>query len=134
MKTLTVDAKPENLSCVTDFLDAYLEEIGCPMKTQMQLDLCVEELFVNIASYAYPDTAGKATVEMCFSNGVLTLKFRDSGIPYDPLKKPDPDTTLSADERQIGGLGIFLVKKTMDAVSYKRENGENMLTIQKKIR
>ncbi|MBQ9227637.1 MAG: SpoIIE family protein phosphatase [Eubacterium sp.] len=133
MKTLTVDAKLENLSHITDFLDAYLEEIDCPMKTQTQLDLCVEEIFVNIASYAYPDEAGTATVDLSLSDGMLTLVFKDSGFPYDPLQKADPDITLSADEREIGGLGVFLVKKTMDDVSYQRENGENILTIRKKI-
>ena len=130
-KTLTVPAAAEKLGDVTAFIDAFLEEHGCPMKTQMQIDLSAEEIFVNIANYAYPDQPGEAEVMISEENGVITLKFADCGIHYDPLQKEMPDTTLSAEERQIGGLGIFLVKKNMDAVDYRYENGKNILTMKK---
>ena len=133
MKTLTVEAKNENLAAVNDFVDSFLESVDCPMKTQMQIDLCVEEIFVNIANYAYGDGDGDAEVQISALDGEVTLNFLDSGTPYDPLAKADPDTTLSAAERQIGGLGVFLVKKNMDHVSYRRENGKNIFTMKKKL-
>ena len=133
-QTLTVEAKPENLETVNAFVDAFLQEHDCPMKTQMQIDLCVEEIFVNIAHYAYSGKTGEAEIQISESDGNVTLTFSDAGTPYDPLQKEDPDVTLSAEERQIGGLGIYLVKKNMDAVSYRYENGKNILTIQKSIR
>ncbi len=132
-KTLTVPAVPDRLDEVTAFVDAFLEERGCSPKAQMLIDLSVEEVFVNIASYAYPEKEGDAHIRLSEADGVVTLVFADSGIPYDPLQKEDPDVTLSADERPIGGLGIFLVKKNMDSVSYRYENGQNVLTISKKI-
>lgn len=131
---LIIEAKNDNLDAVNEFVDAFLEAHDCPMKTQMQIDLCVEEVFVNIASYAYGDETGDAEIHISEEDGVVTLTFVDAGTPYDPLKKADPDTTLSAQERQIGGLGIFLVKKTMDAVSYRYEDGKNVLTMCKKIK
>jgi len=130
---LKIEAKNENLDAVNAFVDAFLEAHDCSMKVQMQIDLCVEEVFVNIASYAYGDGSGDAEIDISEANGVVTLTFTDAGTPYDPLAKADPDTTLSAQERQIGGLGIFLVKKTMDAVSYRREDGKNILTMSKRI-
>ncbi len=131
MKTLRVKAQKENLDAVNDFVDSFLEEHDCPMKTQMQIDLCVEEIFVNIALYAYADGTGDAEVQISEQDGEVTLTFLDSGIPYDPLAKADPDTTLSAAERQIGGLGIFLVKKNMDQVAYRRVQGKNIFTMKK---
>ena len=133
-QTLTVPAVPDRLDEVTAFIDAFLEERGCPMKTQMQIDLSVEEIFVNIANYAYPDKTGEAEIRISETNGVVSITFMDSGIPYDPLQKKDPDITLSAEERQIGGLGIFLVKKNMDETVYGYENGKNTLTVKKDLR
>ena len=103
------------------------------MKSQTQIDLSVEEIFVNIASYAYREEPGKAEVSVECNNGEITIVFKDNGKPYNPLEKPDPDVTLSAEEREIGGLGIFLVKKNMDDVSYEYKNDQNILTIKKKI-
>ncbi|MBO4339467.1 MAG: SpoIIE family protein phosphatase [Clostridia bacterium] len=131
--TLTVDADNENLNKVLEFVDGRLEELGCHQKTQMQIDLSVEEIFVNIASYAYGDKTGTAEITIYNEENEVTIVFADSGIPYNPLEKEDPDTTLSADEREIGGLGIFLVKKNMDDVSYDYIDGKNILTIKKKI-
>lgn len=133
MQTLTVEAKGDSLAQVNDFVDGFLEAADCPMKTQMLIDLCVEEIFVNIANYAYPDGGGSAEVRISEEEGVVTLTFIDSGIPYDPLKKADPDVTLSAEERQIGGLGVFLVKKNMDSVAYRYEDGKNVFTMTKNI-
>lgn len=105
------------------------------MKSKMQLDLAVEEIFVNIAKYAYAPGFGKATVRVEVSGDPVTvcITFIDRGIPYDPLKKVDPDVTLSADEREIGGLGIFMTKKVMDDISYEYKNGQNILTLKKTI-
>ncbi len=130
-KLLTVAADKDNLNRVVAFVDAFLERHGCPMKAQMQIDLCVEEIFVNIANYAYPGKTGDAEIRLAETDGTVTLIFTDRGKPYNPLKRRDPDITLSAKDRQIGGLGIFLVKRSMDAVSYRYEDGKNILTLTK---
>lgn len=133
------DACRENLDQVTSFISEKLESWDCPMRAQMQLEVAVEELFVNIASYAYPEKQGTedhGTVDLSIDllpDRMTEIVFKDSGIPYDPLKRPDPDVTKPAEEREIGGLGVFLVKKTMDEVEYRYENGQNILTIRKKI-
>ena len=131
MKELTIEALVSNLDEVIDFVNEQLEAHDCPMKEQIQLDVAVEELFVNIASYAYNPETGPATI-MIYPLSVI-ITFVDHGVPYDPLAKEDPDITLTADERQIGGLGIFMVKKSMDEVVYKYEDGKNILSIKKKI-
>ena len=135
MKQLTIAAKVENLPQVTAFVDAELEAIDCPMKAQMQIDLAIDELFANIAHYAYAPGEGEATVIFDFDEAqrTVSLTFADSGVPFDRLAKSDPDVTAAAQERAIGGLGIFLVKKTMDGMSYRYEDGMNRLTILKKI-
>ncbi len=136
MKELTIDAVVENIETVTAFVNAELEAIGCPMKIQIQIDVAIDELFGNIAHYAYGHDRGTATVRIAFDEDshTVTLTFIDSGTPFDPLQKADPDTTLSAKERSIGGLGIFLVKKTMDHMEYRYEDGHNILSIMKKLR
>jgi anti-sigma regulatory factor (Ser/Thr protein kinase) len=105
------------------------------MKLQTAICVAIEEVFVNVARYAYKGTEGDVEFEIGFNKESRTVTFRmaDSGVPFDPLKKPDPDITLSAEEREIGGLGIFITKKTMDSVTYAYENGENILTMIKKI-
>ena len=133
MKEFKTEAITENLHTVLEFIDGQLELIGCPMKPQMQIDIAAEEIFVNIASCAYPDGPGEAEIRISAEDGAVTMTFLDSGIPYDPLAREDPDVTLSAEERQIGGLGVFLVKKNTDSVSYRYENGQNVLTLTKKI-
>ena len=132
---LTIEALAENLATVTEFVDVRLEQVNCPMKAQMQIDVAVEELFVNIANYAYAPEIGNATIRMIFSDdpSEVTIVFIDSGVPYDPLKKDDPDITLSVDERAIGGLGIFMVKKSMDDMHYEYKDGQNILSIVKKL-
>lgn len=133
MSKLEIDAKTENLDQVNDFIADNL--MGCPMKLLMQIDLVVEEVFVNIAHYAYKDAVGKAfiTCKLDKENDLLTLIFEDEGVQFDPLAKDDPDITASAEEREIGGLGIFLTKKLMDDVSYERKDGKNILTLVKKL-
>lgn len=133
MEKLTIDAKIENLPSVTEFVTQALENKNCPMKVIMQMELVIEELFVNIANYAYSQQGGAATICREFEENPQAIKliFIDSGKPYNPLQHKDPDTTLNADEREIGGLGIFLVKKNVDEISYKYEDGKNILTIKK---
>lgn len=135
MKELTVEAVLENIDTVTDFVDARLEELDCSMKVMAQINVAVDELFSNIARYAYQPETGSATVRVEVTEDPLevVITFMDHGVPYDPLKREDPDVTLSADERKIGGLGIFLVKKTMDDVKYEYRDGQNILKICKKI-
>ena len=133
MKELVIDALTDNLPQVLAFVDEQLEAADCPMKIQMQIDIAVEEIFVNIAHYAYNPEVGTATVriEVMGEPPAVDITFIDKGIPYDPLAKADPDVTLSAEERQIGGLGIFMVKKSMDDVKYEYLDGHNILTLKK---
>jgi len=135
MTELTLQAVVENITQVTEFIDALLEEQECSMRAQTQIDVAIDELFGNIARYAYGNQTGEATVRFEFdpADRMAAITFMDSGIPFDPLKKDDPDVTLAAEERGIGGLGIFLVKKTMDDMKYRFENGKNVLTIYKHI-
>ncbi len=135
MHELTIPATVENIEKVTAFVNGKLEEIGCPVKAQMQIDIAIDELFGNIAHYAYHPKTGPATVRVEVTEAPISviITFIDRGVPYDPLKKNDPDTTLSAEERAIGGLGIFLVKKTMDEISYEYRDGQNILRIRKDI-
>jgi anti-sigma regulatory factor (Ser/Thr protein kinase) len=131
MKELRIDATIENLDRVLAFLDTELEGIDCPMKEQMQLDVAVEEIFVNIASYAYQPGTGDALIQVESLDGPkrVEVTFVDSGVPYNPLLKEDPDVTLSVEERQIGGLGIYMVKKSMDDMTYEYKDNKNILKI-----
>ena len=133
VKKLTVKATVDNINAVTDFVNEQLESMDCPMKVQMQIDVAVDEIFGNICHYAYPLGEGAATIcmEIQEETQAVVMTFMDNGIPYNPLEKEEPDTTLSAEEREIGGLGIFIVKKTMDEISYRYENEKNILTVKK---
>lgn len=135
MKKLEIEALNDNLDTVTEFIDELLEEAGCGMNTQLLVDLCVEEIFVNIASYAYAPDVGMAwiTAEILQEPKRIRIAFSDTGMQYDPLAKEDPDITLSAEERKIGGLGVFLVKKNMDSVRYEYTGGHNILTVEKNL-
>ena len=135
MLNKTFPAKLEALSDVLGFVDQTLESYECPMKIQTAVCVAIEEIFVNVAHYAYGGGEGDMVLGIGFDEASRTITFcmRDRGIPFDPLKKPDPDITLSAEEREVGGLGIFITKKTMDTVTYAYENGENILTMMKKI-
>ena len=128
-------AKTESLSEVLGFVEETLESLECPMKIQTAICVAIEEVFVNVAHYAYPNGEGDMSLQIGFEERSRTVTFRmtDKGIPFDPLQKPDPDITLSAEDREIGGLGIFIAKKTMDSISYTYENDQNVLTMIKKI-
>lgn len=133
MKEITVEAAPASLGQVQDFV------AGCaahtPLAPQLhRIALAVEEVFVNIAHYAYAADTGQVTVRCTVGAEAITLEFEDRGRPFDPLATRDPDITLPAAERQIGGLGIFLVKKVMDNVNYRYEDGRNILTLSKRWR
>lgn len=134
-RELTLEALPENLPRVQSFVAELLEKAACPMKTMMQIDVIVEEVFVNIAHYAYGPEHGKAAVraEISGDPAAVTITFADRGMPYDPLAREDPDVTLPAEQRQIGGLGIFMTKKMMDEVRYEYRDGQNILTLKKKL-
>ena len=132
---LLIEAAADKLPEVSAFVEEKLEDMGCPMKTQMQIGVAVEEIFINIASYAYAPETGTASVrvELCPDPRRVTITFTDQGIPYDPIAKEDPDVTLSAEERQIGGLGIFMTKKIMDEMRYEYRDGSNILTLVKNL-
>ena len=136
MKELTVEAKTTNIEAVTNFVNEQLEALDCPMKAQMQIDIAIDELFGNIAHYASNPEIGQATVRVEVVEDPLSvvITFIDNGVPYDPLAKADPDTTLSAEEREIGGLGIYMVKKSMDDITYEYKDGQNILKIKKNLR
>jgi len=130
---IEVEASVDKLPEVLGFIDGHLEAAGCPLKAMMQIDVAAEEIFVNIANYAYAPDKGKAIirVELGGDPPGVVITFIDWGMHYDPLAKEDPDVTLSAEERKIGGLGVFLVKNTMDDITYNYEDGKNILTLKK---
>lgn len=140
MKTLHIEASTDKLNEVIDAANEMLEGAECPMKVQIQIDVALEEMFVNIAHYAYketdvPENERYADIGMeILDEGEsrrIRITLEDRGIPYDPLAKEDPDITLSVEERKIGGLGIFMVKKSMDHVSYEYRDGKNCFTMEK---
>ena len=135
MTVKTFPAKTEALNDVLGFVEETLESLDCSMKIQMAVSVAIEEVFVNVAHYAYGDGEGDVTLGIGFDadSRAMTFRMADQGVPFDPLKMPDPDITLSAEDRDIGGLGIFITKKTMDTVTYAYENGENILTMVKTI-
>ena len=135
MTSKTFPSKTESLFDVLGFVEERLESFGCPLKIQTAICVAIEEVFVNVAHYAYEGNDGEMTLGIGFDEQSREVTFRmtDKGIPFDPLVKSDPDITLSAEEREIGGLGIFIAKKTMDTLSYTYTEGENILTMTKKI-
>lgn len=130
---IEVEASVDKLPQVLGFIDSHLEAAGCPLRATMQIDVAAEEIFVNIANYAYAPGKGMAKIRVEVGGDPLgvTITFIDSGMHYDPLAKEDPDVTLSAEERKIGGLGVFLVKNTMDDITYEYKDGQNILKLRK---
>ena len=130
---MVTQADKRCLRQVQSFVQEQLEGIPCSEKVKMAIDIAVEEIFVNIALYAYPQHIGEAVIETetAEDGSFLVITFRDEGLPYDPLNKEEPDVTLPIGARPIGGLGIYLVKRLMDKVSYRYEDGQNMLCVQK---
>ena len=135
MKELTIGARTDNLDQVIAFVDESLEAADCSMKAQMQIDVAVEEIFVNSAQYAYAPAEGEAVIRLDTEKdpGAVTITFIDSGVPFNPLAVEEPDVTLSAKDRKVGGLGIFMVKRSMDDVAYEYADNKNILTIKKNI-
>ena len=135
MKEITVDATIENMNTVTAFVDDFLDQIACPMKSKIQINIVIDEIFGNICHYAYKDSVGAVTVRVQSGNTpkAVFLTFTDNGIPYNPLETEDPDITLSSEERKIGGLGIYLVKKNMDEMKYEYVNQQNRLWMEKRL-
>ena len=124
-KLITVEASMENLDKITSFVEAFLDDYACPMK-----------LYANVVNYAYGSRGGNCTIELegkaYETEHEVCICMRDQGVPFDPFAKEDPDITLSADEREIGGLGIYMVKTIMDIVSYEYKQQENIVTMIKK--
>lgn len=135
MKELTIAATIQNIETATDFVGELLDSQDCSMKAHMQIDIAIDELLGNIARYAYSPDTGSVTIraEVSGDPPCAVITFIDEGIAYNPLTAPDPDVTLAAEDREIGGLGVFMVKKTMDEITYRREDGKNILTIRKAI-
>lgn len=135
MKELTVDATVDNITSVTDFVNEQLEAFGCPIKAKIQIDIAIDELFGNIVHYAYKPDVGPVTVrvEVKENHLAVIITFIDNGVQYDPLSAQEPDTTLPAEERSVGGLGIYIVKKSMDEITYEYKDGQNILKIKKNI-
>ncbi len=135
MNELTVKARLENLHKVQDFVDGFLMSLDCSPKIQMQIDIAVEETFVNVANYAYTPGTGPVTVrvEELADPLAVQITFVDEGKPFDPTAKVDPDVTLSAEQRKIGGLGIFMVRKYMDQMLYEYTDKKNVLRLVKNL-
>ena len=133
--SITLPATVENIGKITAFVEGRMEEKGCPLKPIMQVSMAVDGVMANVAMYAYAPGTGDVTVAVDFDDGsrTVSITFIDRGVAFDPLAKEDPDVTLPAEQRKIGGLGIFLVKKTMDDVTYRREGDKNVLCIKKKV-
>ncbi|MBQ6132635.1 MAG: ATP-binding protein [Lachnospiraceae bacterium] len=134
-KELKLPATVDNISAVTNFVEHELTERNCPKSAKAQINIAIDEIFGNIAQYAYNPENGDATVRVEVTDDPIEviLTFMDKGKPYNPLEKADPDVTLSVKERKVGGLGIFIVKKSMDEIDYHYEDGKNVLKIRKNI-
>ena len=134
-KEIKLPATVGNISAVTNFVEHELTERNCPKSAKAQINVAIDEIFGNIAQYAYNPENGDATVRVEVTDDPIEviLTFMDKGKPYNPLQKEDPDVTLSAEERKIGGLGVFIVKKSMDEIDYHYEDGKNVLRIRKNI-
>ncbi len=136
MRELTTEAVTENLQSVMDFVNDSLSDKGCSAKTLYQMELVLEEIFINIASYAYEGDERPVVLSIDFEEEPLAavVTFKDKGAPYNPLRRDDPNLALKLENREIGGLGIFLVKKNVDAIWYEHVNGENVLSFRKILR
>lgn len=131
---IIVDAKKDSIERITDCVNELLDSASCPVKERVQIDLAIDEMLSNVINYAYEGQVGEIAVSMLVSDdkAQIVLTFEDSGVPFDPTRTADPDITLSAEDRKIGGLGIFMVKKTMDKMEYQFKDGKNVLRLVKK--
>jgi anti-sigma regulatory factor (Ser/Thr protein kinase) len=136
-REIVLQAELGELDRLLDWVGALLEEAHCSPKVSNQISVVTEELFVNIASYAYADAAstgaapGEALISFRLEGGVMVMRFEDSGIPFNPLDYKAPDITAGIEERGIGGLGIYMTRKWMESVTYERKGGRNILTLTK---
>ncbi len=133
MKQMNVEAVVQNIDPVTEFIGEELKAHGCSDRALLQVAVAVDEIFGNIAHYAYAEEKGDVNVRVDVKDGFAEIIFTDEGVPFNPLKSEEPDVSLSAEERDIGGLGIFLVKKTMDNLEYEHKDGRNILKLTKRI-
>ena len=116
------------------FVDEVCEQVDFDMSTTLKLNLAIEEAVVNVMNYAYPaGEKGDVDIEAMINDEYLVFVISDSGTPFDPTAKAEVDTTLSAEERGIGGLGIHLIRQIMDTINYERVEGKNVLTLRKKL-
>jgi len=132
MKQITIPAHIDRLYSGLEFIDNLLKETGINESFRRNIAVAAEEIFVNTASYAHPDGEGDITIFVNIEADNVILEFRDTGKQYNPLEKEDPDISLPVDKREIGGLGIYMVKNIMDSVSYRYENGSNILILEKR--
>ncbi|MBR0444081.1 MAG: ATP-binding protein [Clostridia bacterium] len=132
MKEQVFSASIDCLQDVLSLIERELEAVDCPMRTTIQISVAAEEIFANIARYAYPESGGTAVIRIEADEHETVIRFTDAGIPFNPLEKPDPDISLPVEQREAGGLGIYMVKKTMDEVTYQRDGLNNILTIVKR--
>jgi len=130
---LKITALVSTLDDVLSFVDGPLEERSVSMKNITTINIATEEIYVNIAQYAYKNEGGEAIISLRIEGNKATIELTDWGAPYNPLAKQDPDVSLSVQDRPIGGLGIYMVKETMDEVTYRYENDSNILTMVKYI-
>ena len=130
MDKIETPAILENLEKMIDFVVTFAEKEGFQKETLGQIRLACEEALVNVINYAYPGKEGMFAV-LCDTagDGKISIEIADTGIPFDPLSLPAPDTSLPIEQRKIGGLGIFMVRKIMNEVHYRRDNGYNILTL-----
>lgn len=135
MMKLRLKAEVENVDLLTEFVNEQLEGMDCPLKAMMQIDIALDELFGNVCNYAYGEQIGDVVVEVeeLEEQNMVRISLIDAGVPFDPLAKDDPDISLSLHERTVGGLGIFMVKRTMDELRYEYREGNNIVTITKSI-
>ena len=134
MKELITEAKVDNLYAVLEFINAELERHNCPLKLQNKIAIAAEEIFVNIAKYAYPSDEGRITIHISAGEEGITIRYEDAGIPFNPLEQANPDLDKPLKEREVGGLGIFMVKQIMDVMEYKYEDNKNILIMTKNIK
>ena len=133
MRELTVEANTKSIPTIIDLINEELDQLGCSPKSKAQIDIAVDEVFSNIANYAYGEEDGQVTVRLEAENNgqAVNLVFLDKGMPFNPLEHDDPNVLLPARERRSGGLGIYIVKNSMDEIRYEYKDGKNILTIRK---
>ena len=132
MITLKIEATNKNLDTAIKFIAKQLQKLDCTPEKCLEITVCVEELFINIAQYAYKDNIGYVEIQFEHTDDVVSIRLIDDGLEFNPLKNADPDVTIPISKQKVGGLGIYMVKRSMDSIDYKRVDNKNILTICKK--